>query len=69
MKENNLENEDVKDAAKHDFIKEYEEIMNLLHRDMETIKRGWQENGERIKKFTLFKNTPTPILTDHTTPI
>lgn len=57
-----------KEVVKRDFSKEYEEIMRIADRNMEMIEQDWQKNGQHIKKFSLLKNTPTPMLSDHTNP-
>jgi hypothetical protein len=52
-----------------DFFSEYNEIMKLAGRDLFSIESEWDHGGRQIKKFSLLKATPTPILTDHTNPI
>lgn len=52
-----------------DFVEDYTEIMKILGKDMQSVENDWNNNGRHIKKFSLLKETPTPILTDHTNPI
>lgn len=51
-----------------DFLREYEEIMKLVGRNMNSIETEWNNNGGRIKKFSLFDKTPTPILSNNSQP-
>ena len=49
-----------------DLLKQYEELFAQFNFLMNEGKYEWNENGDRIKKFTLYENSPTPILTNHT---
>lgn len=65
--EKNTNNEHEKQLER-DFFGEYDEIMKLVGRDMNSIETEWNNNGGRIKKFSLFDNTPMPFLSNNSQP-
>jgi len=56
------------EAPQRDFFNEYNEIMRIAGREMERIETDWNNNGGRIKKFSMFDKTPTPILSNNSQP-
>lgn len=65
---------DMKKGAKNrekptkgrDFHKEYEQIIKRLGYKMDSIDFELGENSGHIKKYSIYKDTPTPVLTDFT---
>jgi len=53
-------------VQEQDFIGKYEEIMRIVKRDMASVEKAWQSNGEHIKKFTLLQEPPYTIQSDNT---
>ena len=46
-----------------DYIKEYNELFLMI----EALRQAeWSKQGDHIKKFSLYENSPTPILTNNT---
>jgi len=56
------------ETPQRDFLNEYNEIMRLAGREMGRIETDWNNNGGRIKKFSLYDKTPTPILSNNSQP-
>jgi hypothetical protein len=56
------------ETPQRDFFNEYNEIMHIAGREMERIETDWNNNGGRIKKFSLYDKTPTPILSNNSQP-
>ena len=53
----------VKSKTEIDYIKEYNELFLM----MEALRQAeWNKQGDHIKKFSLYENSPTPILTNNT---
>jgi hypothetical protein len=53
----------VKSKTEIDYIKEYNELFLM----MEALRQAeWTKPGDHIKKFSLYENSPTPILTNNT---
>jgi hypothetical protein len=49
----------VKSKTEIDFIKEYNELFLM----MEALRHAeWSKQGDHIKKFSLYENTPTQFL-------
>jgi hypothetical protein len=55
----------TKTKVEHDFIQEYNEIMEITGRNVEQIEKSWNGGGGYIKKFSLIKSTPSTIVSDH----
>ncbi len=49
-----------------DFYKEYEQIVKHLGYKVDSIDFELGENSGHIKKYSIYKETPTPVLTDFT---
>jgi hypothetical protein len=53
----------AKSKTEIDYTKEYNELFLM----MDALRQAeWNKQGDHIKKFSLFENSPTPILTNNT---
>lgn len=59
----------TKNNKERDFTKEYAEIFSILGRNSANIVHEWNKEGDRFKKFSLYKESPKTILTTHTIPL
>jgi len=53
----------IKTKTEMDYLREYNELFFKMEMLLES---EWNKQGDHIKKFSLFENTPTPILTNNT---
>lgn len=54
--------------SNRDFEKEYNELMQFVKKSLDHQWRGeheWNKQGDYIKKFSLLKESPTPIITNN----
>ena len=56
----------MKPKSTKNFEKEYYEIFRTLKTNQLNISHEWQKEGDQFRKFSLFENNPTPILTPNT---
>lgn len=57
--------QEQKQSSERDFEKEYNDLLLLMGRTLDAMKFEWKKDGDHIKKFSLLKDSPTPILTNH----
>lgn len=51
---------------KRDFEKEYQDLFEIRGSGIESVDYELNEDSGHIKKFSLLKKTPTPVLTSYT---
>ncbi len=69
MPKNSLAKKSPISEKRRDFIEEYNEILKIVGRDINSIEYEWKREGDHIKKLTMFDMRETSILTNNTSDI
>jgi len=69
MKKGKKESTKKEISLERDFEAEYMQLFERLGHDYKLMEEDWNKKSSHIKKFSLLKNNPAPIISFNSSPL